>query len=168
MHIAGRSSRHPRNMQIACASSEHDVTALSPHSTGLGRTASPFPPETASRRWTIFNLAAAGLIILVSPEPLLGLALGAATTLLAAITGLLAALRRTVALTRSPTLLEILLAWLPGLNALVLASAGLAILAMSGPGDLLRFAGLALFLSQIAVLAAIDPAPALRAEADPS
>jgi len=116
----------------------------------------------------MFNIAAAGLIILVSPEPMLGLAVGAAATLMAAITGLLAAFRRTVALTRSPTLLDILLAWLPGLNALVLASAGLAILAMSGPGDLLRYAGLGLLLSQIVVLAAIDPAPALRAEPDAS
>lgn len=116
----------------------------------------------------MFNIAAAGLIILVSPEPLLGLTVGAAATLMAAITGLGAAFRRTLDLTRSPTLLEILLAWLPGLNALALATAGLVILAMSGPGDLMRYAGLGLFLSQIVVLAAIDPAPGLRAEPDAS
>jgi hypothetical protein len=120
-------------------------------------TAQPDSSTLRPRRpiyWIITNTLLAGLLILLAPDPTTTLVVGGFAIGLAAITGANIARGRMAGM-RSMTPLDVLAAWLPGLSALGLAIAGLALVVLNPAQELLRLGGIALFLIQILFIAAL-------------
>ena len=107
-----------------------------------------------SIHWIIINTLLAGLLILLAPDPTTTLVVGGSAIGIAAITGANIARGRMAGM-RSMTPLDVLAAWLPGLAALGLAIAGLALVILNPGHELLRLGGIALFLIQILFIAAL-------------
>ena len=109
-------------------------------------------PAFGAVLWTVINTLLTGLLILLTPGPSLTLLMGGCAIALAAITGANVARRRMQDM-MSPTPLDVLTIWLPGLVGLVLAIAGL-VLVLRYPGQRpLQLGGIALFLIQILLIA---------------
>ncbi len=107
--------------------------------------------------WIIVNTILAGLLMLLAPNPSITIIVGGSAIGLAAFTGANVA-RNRMADMATPTLLDILAAWLPGLAALALAIVGLALVLQANGNALLQFCGIALFLIQILFIAVLGAA----------
>lgn len=122
-----------------------------------GRTAQPDSSTLRPHRsihWIITNTLLAGLLILLAPDSIITLVVGGSAIGIAAITGANIARGRMAGMT-SMTPLDVLAAWLPGLAALGLATAGLALIALNPGHELLRLGGIGLFLIQILFIAVL-------------
>ena len=95
---------------------------------------------------------------LLAPNPVVTLLVGGSALGLAAVTGASIARNRTAGMT-SPTLLDVLTAWLPGFVALALAIVGLALVLRYPDQELLRLGGIGLFLVQILFIAVLGAIP---------
>jgi hypothetical protein len=109
-------------------------------------------------RWIIANTLLAGLLILLAPNPAVTLLVGGSALGLAAVTGASIARGRMARMT-SPTLLDVLTAWLPGFVALALAIVGLALVLQFPDREFLRLGGIGLFLIQILFIAVLGAIP---------
>ena len=128
------------------------------------------PPSVALRRsgsaptgWIITNTLLAGLLILLAPNAVVTVLVGGSAIGLAAVTGAHIARTRLSAI-RPVTLLDVMTAWLPGLAAIALALMGLTLVLRNPDNELLRLAGIALFLIQILFVAVLGAVPDRVAE----
>jgi hypothetical protein len=119
---------------------------------------------SAPVRWIIANTLLAGLLILLAPDPIVTVLIGGSAIGLAAVTGAHIARTRTAA-TRTATLLDVMTAWLPGIAAVALAVVGLALVLRNPDNEILRLAGIALFLVQILFVAVLSALPDRASEA---
>lgn len=118
--------------------------------------ASVRPPAGHSLRLARFgNLGLACVLIAVADDPTVTVAVGAATLLLAASTGLATAWRRTRAswLTTSPATVAV---WLLGLVALAVAAASICAAAGPEAASAWRIGGIAMFAAQVGMILALD------------
>ena len=133
---------------------------------GGDRNVQPIVPHrsgTPTIRWIIANTLFAGLLILLAPNAVVTLLVGGSALGLAAVTGARIA-RNRMAGTSSPTLLDMLTAWLPGFVALALAIIGLALVLRYPDQELLRLGGIGLFLVQILFIAVLGEIPERAAQ----
>jgi hypothetical protein len=118
----------------------------------------------ALRKLAMTNIIMVGAVMTLTSDPWISLLLGAGTIAVAAIRGANAARRRLTAISRHLTLLDVVLAWLPGFVALMLALVALAFVVKEPNGDLLRQLGIGLFMFQIGIIVIFDTAPSLDVE----